>query len=107
MCKNRETSKARSHVSNPELVAMKRHPKREMRDQGSPWFPTTFRQARLRSETVQEAEYGLEAPLKSDIEGSLFKPSTAQAPAFAVNQLISNPLMATELKIAMRETTIE
>lgn len=60
-------------MCTPGLAAMANDPERIKRNRAIPSFPTTFRQAGLKSEAVQEPEESLEAAFESVTEGPPFK----------------------------------
>lgn len=70
-------------------------------------FLTTFSQAELSGELVQEPQESLEASVESNTEGSSFKSTTGQAPEPSDNTSISDPFIITELKSAVRGRIIQ
>lgn len=102
---NQDKRKTRTHVSNPELTAVWSDPERIVRNRTSPSLLKTFRQADFRNKAVQEREGSLAASLQSDTQGSRFKRTIGCDIAPAVNPFISDPLIALELRNAMRKMT--
>lgn len=93
---------------NRELAAMKGESERIMWNRANPSFQTTFIQAELRSEAVQELEKNLGASLESDIDKGLpFKPTIGQDPTLAFNSSIFIAVITTARKDARREVSIE
>lgn len=83
-------------------------PARVMRNGTSSLFLTAFCQPEMNFEAkLTGVEESIKAALESDTEGLLFKPTTGQDPAPAVNPLTSNMVVTAEMSSAMRKMAEE